>query len=57
VICLVDDEQRLDRASVSALAFVDSRREAQSVGVLFAAWPGVSGRLTAADRAGAGPES
>jgi hypothetical protein len=57
VICLVDDEQRLDRASVSALAFVDSRREAQSVGVLFAAWPGVSGRLTAAGRAGAGPES
>ena len=40
VICLMDDEQWLDRASVPALAFVDSRRKAQSVGLLFAAWPG-----------------
>ena len=39
VICLMDDEQWLDRASASALAFVDSHREAQSVGLLFAAWP------------------
>jgi hypothetical protein len=33
----MDDQQWLDRASAPALAFVDSRREAQSVGLLFAA--------------------
>jgi len=29
LICITDDEQWLDRASVPALAFVDSHREAQ----------------------------
>lgn len=44
VICLMDDGQWLDRASVPALAFVDSHREAQSVGLLFAPWPGERAR-------------
>jgi hypothetical protein len=44
VICLMDDGQWLDCASVPALAFVDSHREAQSVGLLFAAWPGERAR-------------
>jgi hypothetical protein len=30
--------------SLSALAFMDSHRDAQSVGLLFAAWPGERAR-------------
>jgi len=37
LICLVDDEQWLDRASAQAFAFVARRLEAESVGFVFAA--------------------
>jgi predicted ATPase len=37
LICLVDDEHWLDRASAQALAFVARRLEAESVGLVFAA--------------------
>ena len=37
LICLVDDEQWLDRASAQALAFVARRLETESVGLVFAA--------------------
>jgi DNA-binding CsgD family transcriptional regulator len=36
LICLVDDEQWLDRASAQALAFVARRLDAEPVGVIFA---------------------
>ena len=37
LICVVDDEQWLDTASVQALAFVARRLEAESVGLIFGA--------------------
>jgi hypothetical protein len=36
VVCLIDDEQWLDKASVHALAFVARRLEAEAVGIVFA---------------------
>jgi predicted ATPase len=37
MVCVVDDEQWLDRASAQALAFVARRLDAESVAVVFAA--------------------
>jgi DNA-binding CsgD family transcriptional regulator len=37
LICIVDDEQWIDRASAQTLAFVARRLEAESVGLVFAA--------------------
>jgi DNA-binding CsgD family transcriptional regulator len=37
LVCLVDDEQWLDRASAQALAFVARRLDAESVGLVFSA--------------------
>jgi predicted ATPase len=36
IICLIDDEQWLDKASVHALAFVTRRLGAEAVGIVFA---------------------
>jgi len=38
LVCLVDDEQWLDRASAQALAFVARRLGAEPVGLVFGAW-------------------
>src|SRR5260370_34692908 len=46
LVCLVDDEQWLDRASAQALAFVARRLGAEAVGLVFAA------RLASDDVAG-----
>ncbi len=45
LVCVVDDEQWLDRASAQALGFVAQRLATESVGLVFAArvvrsWPG-----------------
>jgi DNA-binding CsgD family transcriptional regulator len=37
LVCIIDDEQWLDRASAQALGFVARRLEAESVGLVFAA--------------------
>ena len=37
LICMVDDEQRLDRASAQALGFLARRLAADPVGLVFAA--------------------
>jgi hypothetical protein len=36
ILCLIDDEQWLDKASVHALAFVARRLDAEAVGIVFA---------------------
>jgi predicted ATPase len=36
IVCLIDDEQWLDQASVHALAFVARRLDAEAVGIVFA---------------------
>src|SRR6266702_4793048 len=45
LVCLVDDEQWLDRASAQTLAFVARRLEAESVGMVLAARVPVDGRV------------